>query len=327
MTGPLAIVAAVRPGLVELAHGTRPDQSPWRWDPHLDVLAVMGLLVGVYVVAFRVVGARVLAPEEPRLSRRQLRFLAIALGSLWLFSAWPVHNLAEGFSYTVHMVQHSVYTLVVPPLLILGTPAWLWRWGLGPVLPLFRRLVRPAVALVVYSAVTTATHLPLLADGAVRSGPSHFAQHTAVVLASLLAWWPLTGPLPELPRIRAPRRQIVYLFFLSLAPSVAGSWLIWATTPFYGAYEPFPHLFGLDTLEDQRTGGLVMELAEGLVIWGLMVIILLKSTLIELRRRPPADQPRPQSGAVVHGVQPSRASSLRAASSWTSGGASVAEPE
>lgn len=138
-----------------------------------------------------------------------------------------------------------------------------------------------------YGAVTTATHLPDLADSAVRSGPSHLAQHTALVLASLLAWWPLSSPLPELPRIRAPRGQIVYLFFLSLAPSVAGSWLIWATEPLYQAYEPFPHLFGWDTLEDQQTGGFVMELAEGLVIWGLVVVIFLKVAVSELRRQPP----------------------------------------
>lgn len=272
-----------------LAHGTRPDQSPWRWDPHLDVVAVMAVIAGLYIFAFRTIAPRVLAPGEERISRRQLRMLLIALALLYLFSTWPVHNLAEGFSYTVHMVQHSVYTLAVPPLLILGTPAWLWRWGLGPIMPLFRRVVRPWVAVVLYSVVTTATHLPALADSAVRSGPSHFAQHAAVVLASLAAWWPLTSPLPELPRMRAPRSQIVYLFFLSLAPSVAGSWLIWATEPLYSAYEPFPHLFGLDTLDDQQTGGVVMEMAEGLVIWGLVVIVFLKVARRELRGDPPTD--------------------------------------
>lgn len=96
------------------------------WDPHLDVLAVVAVIVGLYVVALRVVAPRVLEPGEERISRRQLRFLVIALGALWLFSAWPVHNLAEGFSYTVHMVQHSVYTLAVPPLLI-----WARRRGCG----------------------------------------------------------------------------------------------------------------------------------------------------------------------------------------------------
>ena len=259
-----------------LAHGTRPDQSPWRWDPHLDVAAVMLALIGLYVVAIKVVGPRLVGPGEPLVTRRQRWLLATAIGLLWGLSAWPVHNLAEGFSYTVHMVQHSVYTLVAPPLLILGTPAWLWRWILGPVMPVARRLLRPWVAVALYSLVTTATHLPALADSAVRSGPSHLAQHVALVGAALLVWWPLTGPLDELPRVRSPRGQMVYLFFLSLAPSVAGSWLIWAATPFYRAYEPFPHLWGLSTLDDQQIGGVVMEIFEGVVIWGLVLLVLLR---------------------------------------------------
>jgi putative membrane protein len=276
-----------------LAHGTRPDQSPWRWDLHLDVAAVMVVLIGLYVLALKAVGSRVLGPGEPLLDRRQRWLLGTALGLLWAFSAWPVHNLAEGFSYTVHMVQHSVYTLVVPPLLILGTPEWLWRWALRPVLPVARRLLHPWVAVAVYSAVTTATHLPVLADSAVGNGFSHFAQHVALVVSAVIVWWPLAGRLPELPRVRSAPSQMVYLFFLSLAPSVAGSFRIWASSPFYRAYEPFPHLFGLSTLDDQQTGGVVMELVEGLVIWGLIVLVMLRVARRDLR--PPEDEDRTPS--------------------------------
>ena len=291
MTGALTLV---------LAHGTRPDQSPWRWDPHLDVAAVMLVLIGLYLLALKAAGGRVVGPGEPLLSRRQRWLLSTAAALLWSFSAWPVHNLAEGFSYTVHMVQHSVYTLVVPPLLILGTPAWLWRRALQPVMPAARRLFRPWVAVAVYSAVTTATHLPVLADSAVRNGFSHFAQHVALVVSAVAVWWPLTGPLPELRRVRAPRIQVVYLFFLSLAPSIAGSFLIWASSPLYRAYEPFPHLFGLSTLDDQQTGGVVMELVEGLVIWGLILLVLLRTARREGRSAEGEDRGAQDEALVDH---------------------------
>ena len=286
-----------------LAHGTRPDQSPWRWDPHLDVAAVMVALIGLYVLALKVVGPQVVGDGQPLLTRRQRWLLSIAIGLLWVLSAWPVHNLAEGFSYTVHMVQHSVYTVVVPPLLILGTPAWLWRWALLRVLPVARRLLHPWIAIGVYSAVTTATHLPLLADSAVRSGVSHFAQHVALVVAAAIVWWPLTGPLTELPRVRAPRSRMVYLFFLSLAPSVAGSFLIWASTPLYRAYEPFPHLFGMTTVEDQQTGGVVMELVEGFVIWGLILLVLVGVARRERRSYEDAEEVAPDEEPVVERVR------------------------
>lgn len=270
------------PSVLILAHGTRPDQSPWRWDPHLDVVVVLLAVTAVYVMAMPAIGRR-LGVAEPMVSRRQTTLLWVALGTLWLFSVWPIHNLAEGFSYTVHMVQHTAYTLVVPPLLILGTPAWLWEWALRPVMPVFRRLVHPAVSVAIYSVVTTATHLPVLANGAVSSAASHFAQHLALVLAAVLVWWPLTSPVPELPRLEDPLMQMVYLFFVSLAPSVAGSSLIWARAPLYRTYEPFPHLFGLSTLADEQTGGMVMEIAEGLIIWGLIVAVMIKVAVADWR--------------------------------------------
>ena len=36
-----------------------------------------------------------------------------------------MHDLAEGYLYSVHMVQHLTLTMVAAPLLLLGTPAWL----------------------------------------------------------------------------------------------------------------------------------------------------------------------------------------------------------
>ena len=269
-----------------LAHGTVPSESPWAWDLHPDVIVVMATIVAAYAVAVTCLGPRIVEPGQPLVTRRQLIPLASGLTLLWAFSAWPIHNLAEGFSYTVHMVQHTIYTVVVPPLLILGTPTWLWRWALRPVMPAFRALVRPPVAAVVYSTIAAATHLPVLADSAVRSGPSHLAQHAALLTAAFLAWWPLTSTMPEAPRLTWPPWRIVYLFAISLVPSIAGSFLIYAQTPVYRAYDPYPHLFGLDTLEDLRTGGVVMEWAEAIVLFGLVGFELIRLTIRELRRPP-----------------------------------------
>ncbi len=267
-----------------LAHGTAPSLSPWAFDLHPDVMIVMAVIVAAYVVALTRLGPRLVEPGEPVVTRRQLGLLATAIGGLWVFSAWPIHDLAEGYSYTVHMVQHTVYTLVVPPLLIVGTPVWLWRWALGRVLPVFRFLVRPPVAVVAYSVVAGATHLPVLADSAVRSGPSHLAQHVVLVTAAFLAWWPLASRVPEVPDLRWPPWRMAYLFSIVVVPSIAGSFLIYASTPLYRAYEPFPHLFGLSTLEDQQTGGVVMEWAEAVVLFGIVGFEFIRLTVHELRR-------------------------------------------
>ncbi len=285
--------------LVVLAHAGRPQASPWAWHLHPDVLVVMATLTAAYVVAFRVLGPKLVGKEQPVVERRQLVLVTAGVALLWVMSDWPVHDLAEGHSYTVHMVQHAVYTLVVPPMLILGTPSWLWRWLFRPVMPAVRLATRPVVAIVVFSGISVATHLPALATAAVRSGPAHFAQHVALVLAAFLVWWPMTSPVPELPRLSVPIHQMTYLFFMSLAPSIAGSFIVWAREPPYRVYEQFRRVFGHGTLEDQHLGGAVMSGVEATVVFGLMLVIALRVNLREMREteenRPPPVESRPSA--------------------------------
>ncbi len=37
----------------------------------------------------------------------------------------PVHELSDRYLFSAHMLQHLVLTLVVPPLLLAATPAWM----------------------------------------------------------------------------------------------------------------------------------------------------------------------------------------------------------
>jgi putative membrane protein len=262
-----------------LAHG-EPLQSPLSPRLHPDVVVFVALLALAYWLAL---GPRRPA-DEPPATRRQIRFLAGAIVTLFVFSEWPVHDLAEGYLYSVHMVQHSVYTLVLPPLFILGTPPWLWRRLLpGSLMGAFRHLARPWAAVLLFSAVTVATHLPAFVTAAVRSGPAHFGQHLALVLAAVVVWWPIVGPLPEAPRLTAPVHQVVYVFFQSLVPSIVGSSLLWATSVPYRVYEEFPEVWGIDKLADQRWAGTIMEAVEGGLLLGFMVFVFLPIVRRELR--------------------------------------------
>ncbi len=273
--------------MVILAHG---DATGSPLTPHLhpDVVALVAVLALAYWLALARLGPRLLPPGERPFTRRQARLLVGGLATLWVFSDWPVHDLAEGYLYSVHMVQHSVYALALPPLFILGTPPWLWRWLLRPVLGAFRALVRPWVAVALFSAVTVATHLPSVVTAPVRSGPAHLGQHVALVLAAVVVWWPLLGPLPETPRLTAPVHQMVYVFCQSLVPSVVGSSLIWSQSVPYRVYEEFPRLWGIDALTDQRWAGTIMEVFEGGLLLGLMVVVFLPLVRRDLRAPSPA---------------------------------------
>ena len=51
----------------------------------------------------------------------------LASGRLALLAALngPLHDLSDWYLFSAHMVQHLILTLVVPPLLLTGTPAWM----------------------------------------------------------------------------------------------------------------------------------------------------------------------------------------------------------
>ena len=76
--------------------------------------------------------ARGSRPARPVVTRFQVACFSLGVLAMWLASDWPIHDLAERYLYSVHMVQHLTFTMVAAPLLLLGTPAWLLRWLLRP---------------------------------------------------------------------------------------------------------------------------------------------------------------------------------------------------
>ena len=67
---------------------------------------------------------------------------------LWVAADWPVHDIGEQYLYFVHMIQHLLLTLVVPPVMLLATPEWLARLvvGEGRVDRCVHRMARPVPA-------------------------------------------------------------------------------------------------------------------------------------------------------------------------------------
>jgi len=239
---------------------------------HPDVMLLLGGLWAAYLVAVR--RRREGDPSvEDGHRRRQLLF-SLGMGALLLGSTWPVHDLAEERLYAMHMFQHMLYTLVAPPLLIAGIPAWMWRGvvRVRPIGTVFRFLVRPLVALVLFNGVLLFTHWPAVVEASVASEPLHFALHVLIVGSALVMCWPVMSPLPELPALSAPG-QMVYLFLQSIAPTIPASFLTFGHSPLYPVYAGFPRIWGISALDDQLIAGLLMKLAGGAILWGFIVAI------------------------------------------------------
>jgi putative membrane protein len=262
------------------------------WAPQPDVwLLVAGLAAGYWIAMVRL-GPRFAAPGKPAATRLQVTCWVLGVLTVWLAADWPVHVVAERMNYSVHMVQHLLFSMVAAPLLLLGTPGWLARWVLRPSSFAFRAvraLSRFLPALVVFNVVLVLTHWPWLVNESLRSGAVHFGLHALLFLSSLIVWMPVLSPLPEIPRLAVPVRA-VFLFLQSVVPTVPASFLTFGHAPLYKFYAGLPHLWGLSTLEDQQMAGLIMKIGAGMLLWALIAVLFFRWAADEERKQRPRVQ-------------------------------------
>jgi putative membrane protein len=195
--------------------------------------------------------------------------------------------VAEGYLYSVHMVQHLLFTLVVALLLLAGTPGWLARrvLGRGPLLRVVKSLSRPVPNLAQFNLVLVLSHWPLVVEATVRHHPLHFVAHAVLLVSAVVMWMPVASPLREVPRVKPPT-QMLYLFLQTIVPTVPASFLTFGSTPLYRIYATFPRLWGVSALSDQQIAGLIMKIGGGLFLWSAIAVIFFRWYAREEREGP-----------------------------------------
>ena len=246
-----------------------------RWHPHPDVVVLTGAFALLYLLSVRRQRAR--RPGEQLVSRTQGLCFAGAVGTMFLASSWPVHDVAEGYLYSVHMVQHLLLTLVAALLLLAGIPPWMARnmLGRGRLLRAVRSLSRPETGLIQFNLILVLSHWPVVVEATVRYHPFHFVAHAALLGSAVLMWMPVASPLPEIRRIKPPA-QLLYLFLQTIVPTVPASFLTFNDRPLYRIYATFPRLWGVSALTDQQTAGLIMKIVGGLFLWLIIAIVFFR---------------------------------------------------
>ena len=251
------------------------NTNPWRFQAHPEVWILVIGLVAAFTYAVRVVGPKV-APEGQVISKTQMRTFILMIMLLWVFSDWPVHDLAEEYLYSVHMVQHMVLTYMVPPLALLATPEWLFRIliGNGRVYTVVRALTRPVVGVVVYNLTLLITHIPQLVNKSAEGGPLHYSLHVLVVVTSLMFWTPVCGPIREWRM--GDGAKMIYLFGTSLIPTIPAGWLTFAEGSVYNVYDTPVRVWGVSVLSDQQAAGGIMKLGGSTFMWIIIIWIFFK---------------------------------------------------
>ena len=246
--------------------------SPTRFTVHASTVIGSATLAALYYWRARV-GVR----HGHALGRGKPAVFATALVTLFFSLNGWLHDLSDSFLFSAHMVQHLVLALVVAPLLIMATPGWMLQPALQSraIAAVARWLTNPLRAFAIFNIVMCAWHLPPLYNLALAHHPVHIVQHLMFLVASVLMWWPILSPLPELPRLAYPL-QMLYLFLMSIPMSIVAVYIAYADSVLYPAYATAPRVWGISPMQDQLIGGLIMWIPGGLFFFAVISVIFFR---------------------------------------------------
>jgi putative membrane protein len=262
-----------------LLAATPPDAHPatvltqWPVNP----LTIVPLVAAAWLYAR---GLRNVARAgAPLPSRTALAFYA-GIATVAIALASPLDVYAQ-VSFSAHMAQHLLLTLLAPPLLALGAPVTLALRATRPeTARLLARALRsrpvaflfhPIVGWVLFVGMSFAIHFTGLFDSALRSSPIHALEHSLWLGAALTFWWPIVGRDPSPHPVGFPARMLSMLLAMP-AMSFLALAIYSARSPLYPTYALLPVPWGPRALADQRAAAAMMWLVGDL---GMIVAMLI----------------------------------------------------
>ena len=253
--------------------------SAWDYEFHPEVWLLIAAIIGLGVYSVRSIGPLVVPAGEPVVTIAQKRYFIVGVGLLWFAADWPMHDIAEEHLYFVHMLQHLLISFIVPPLLLLAMPAWLARLIIleeGTPQRILRWFAKPLVAGLIFNALQILTHWGEVVRLSSENGAFHYVIHLGVFVSALLMWFPVLGPLREM-HMSEPGKML-YLFLMSIIPTVPAGWLTFAEGIVYKNYDTSDPLWGISPRDDQQAAGAVMKVLGGFYLWIMIAIRFFRYT-------------------------------------------------
>jgi putative membrane protein len=251
------------------------NPDPWRFQLHVEVWVLVIAVVASYIYAVRVIGPRVV-PHDKVITRKQLWAFIVGAMLLWIASDWPIHDISEEYLYSVHMFQHMLYSYFMPPLMLIATPLWLYDLIFAGVRArkVVNFMTKPVVAGLLFNCVIMVTHIPQMVNRSVSNGPLHYSLHVLVVTSALLMWSPICGP--DRSRHLGYGGKMIYLFLMSVVPTVPAAWLTFADGAVYKHYDIAVRVWGLSVTTDQQLAGAIMKTGGSIYLWTIVVVIFFR---------------------------------------------------
>jgi len=267
------------------------------WDWRVDVIVVLVLAGTIYTIGWRRLRHRYKDFTPPKAQLRHRRQLATDwrlisyLSGLVLIGVTLMSplDLFGGQFFFVHMIQHLMLVMVIPPLLLIANPFPFFLWGLPlairpPVARLFnpestfrhvlRSITQPGLVWLIFIAVFLGWHDPNLYNAALQNDWVHDLEHITFFGTAMLFWWHVMRVGPRIhPRFTRGAR-IAYLLVTVPVNMLTGVFIAFSTEPIYTYYTSVPRIGGMTVMQDQMAGGLIMWIPGSMMyIFGALIII------------------------------------------------------
>ncbi|MBE7539823.1 MAG: cytochrome c oxidase assembly protein [Opitutaceae bacterium] len=244
------------------------DWRHWHNEPYLiGGLIVLGWLYGLLCGPLRH-----WMTSDADFPRRKAWAFYSSLVIFYLAVGSPLDQAGERFLLSAHMVQHLLLIYPAAILFLRGIPEWL----LAPIArhSAVRRTLafffHPITCFVIYVAVLSAWHMPVLYDWALRDKTVHVIEHIMFFGAALFFWWPIASPARELPAIQ-PGAQILYLIAVTIGMTPLFAYIAFSDQILYPTYEFAPRIIaGFGPEDDQLLAAAIMKLG-GMAVTVLVV--------------------------------------------------------
>ncbi|RXY99395.1 cytochrome c oxidase assembly protein [Fictibacillus sp. S7] len=203
--------------------------------------------------------------SEIKATLLQKIFFTVGLVFLYISKGSPLNVIGHHYLFSVHMLEMAISYLVVPPFLILGMPhdfylKWMKRdKGL---IRLIHFLTQPLIAILVFIALFSIYHMPVIFDAIMANGLLMFFSHSLLFITAFTMWWPVLCPVEELTTL-SELKKVGYVFASGVLLTPACALIMFSSHVLYDTYAHAPLLFSfLPPLEDQNSGGILMKVLQ-----------------------------------------------------------------
>ena len=164
------------------------------WSPYFFAAIVL-----VTVSYFLLTGKyRYLFNESNPLTKSQSILFIVAMILLYSIKGSPLDLMGHIMFYP-HMIQMAFLYLIIPPILIVSIPEWIWRsiLSISAVKKCITFFTRPLIALVLFNGIFSFYHVPIIFD-VVKTNMWFHAVYTIILFVfAIFMWWPLLNKLEE----------------------------------------------------------------------------------------------------------------------------------